>query len=64
MRSNLAHPIECNCRGRRNFFKVAAGAVGAITGGGLFAAGQASADALSREMRDKLTPEQIIQIMK
>jgi hypothetical protein len=35
-----------------------------LTGGGLFLADQARADALSKELRDKLTPDQIIQTMK
>ena len=33
-------------------------------GGSLFVADQTRADALSKEMREKLTPEQILQIMK
>jgi carbonic anhydrase len=40
-----------------------AAAVG-MSGGGLFLADQARADALTKELRDKLTPEQIIQAMK
>ena len=64
MRQKLGHPLDCNCLGRRNFLKLTAGAVAGITGGGLFLANQAHADALSRELRDKLTPEQIIQAMK
>jgi carbonic anhydrase len=55
----------CNCFGRRNFLKMAgaAAAVG-IGGGSLLLAEQARADALTRELRDKLTPDQIIQAMK
>jgi carbonic anhydrase len=37
--------------------------VAGITGSSLFLADQARADALSKELRDKLTPEQIIQAM-
>jgi carbonic anhydrase len=40
-----------------------AAAVG-MSGGSLFLADQAGADALTKELRDKLTPEQIIQAMK
>src|SRR5580704_8167428 len=55
----------CNCLGRRNFLKTAGGAtVAGITGGSLFSADRARADALSKELRDRLTPEQIVQTMK
>jgi len=64
MRPKLGHPLECNCLGRRNFLKLTAGAMAGLTGGGLFLADQARADALSKELRDKLTPDQIIQTMK
>ena len=65
MRPRLGHPLDCNCLGRRNFLKVTGGAaLAGITGGSLFLADQARADALSKEMREKLTPEQILQIMK
>ena len=60
MRPKLGHPLDCNCLGRRNFLKLTAGAMAGLTGGGLFLADQARADALSKELRDKLTPEQII----
>jgi carbonic anhydrase len=40
-----------------------AAAVG-MSAGGLFLPGQARADALTKELRDKLTPEQILQVMK
>jgi carbonic anhydrase len=59
------HPRDCNCLARRNFLKMAGGAtVAGITGGSLLLADRARADALSKELRDKLTPEQIIQAMK
>jgi carbonic anhydrase len=59
------HPADCNCLGRRNFLRMASGAaLAGATGGGLFLVDEARADALSRELRDKLTPEQIIQAMK
>jgi len=65
MRQKLGHPLDCNCLGRRNFLKMAGGAtVAGIAGGSLFLANLARADALSKELRDKLTPEQIIQAMK
>jgi carbonic anhydrase len=65
MRQKLGHPLDCNCLGRRNFLKMAGGAtVAGIAGGSLFLADRAHADALSKELRDKLTPEQIIQVMK
>ena len=57
-----AGPTNCNCVARRNFLKLA-GAVG-MSGGSLFVANPARADALTKELRDKLTPEQIIQTMK
>jgi len=64
MRAKSGHPIDCNCLGRRNFLKVTAGALAGITVSGLFLADQAHADALSKELRDRLTPDQIIQAMK
>jgi len=64
MRPKLGHPLDCNCLGRRNFLKLTAGAMAGLTGGDLFLADQARADALSKELRDKLTPDQIIQTMK
>ena len=65
MRHTLGHPLDCNCLGRRNFLKMASGAtVAGIAGGSLFLADRSHADALSKELRDKLTPEQIIQAMK
>jgi carbonic anhydrase len=61
----LGHPLDCDCLGRRNFLNIARDVtVAGLTGGGLLAAERARADALSRELRDKLTPEQIIQAMK
>lgn len=59
------HSLGCNCLGRRNFLKIVSGAalVG-ISGSTVFLAEQARADALSKELRDKLTPAQIIEAMK
>jgi len=61
----LGHPRDCNCLARRHFLKItgAAAAVG-IGGSSLFLADWARADALTKELRDKLTPDQIIQAMK
>ena len=65
MQAKFGHPLDCKCLGRRNFLKGAAGAaVAGIAGSSLFLADQVRADALSKEMREKLTPEQIIQTMK
>ncbi|MEH2542109.1 MULTISPECIES: carbonic anhydrase family protein [unclassified Bradyrhizobium] len=65
MRQTLGHPLGCDCLGRRGFLKLAAGAaVVGIGGGSVFRADRARADALTKELRDKLTPEQIIQAMK
>lgn len=57
-------PTQDSLWGRRNFLKAAgtATAVG-FAGGGLYA-GPARADALTREQRDKLTPDQILDMMK
>src|SRR5580700_9532161 len=65
MHHKPGHPRDCNCLGRRNFLKMtgAAAAVG-IGGSSLFLADRARADALTKELRDKLTPDQIIQAMK
>ncbi|MGX5800690.1 carbonic anhydrase family protein [Bradyrhizobium sp. Arg314] len=64
MHHALGHPQDCNCLGRRNFLKTA----GTLTALGLAGFGgfvsPASADALSKELRDKLTPDQIIQAMQ
>ena len=59
------HPTDCNCLARRNFLMMAgrAAAVG-VSGGSLFLADEARADALTKELRDKLTPDPIIQAMK
>jgi carbonic anhydrase len=65
MRQTLGHPLGCDCLGRRGFLKLAAGAaVVGISAGSVFRADRARADALTKELRDKLTPEQIIQAMK
>lgn len=65
MHPNSGHSLGCNCLGRRNFLKMAgaAAAIG-IGGGNLLVADSARAEALTKELRDKLTPDQIIQAMK
>ncbi|MCK1639241.1 carbonic anhydrase [Bradyrhizobium sp. 157] len=65
MRQKSGHPLDCNCLGRRNFLKVAGGATAiAVSGSSIFLADRARADALTKELRDKMTPEQIVQAMK
>jgi carbonic anhydrase len=65
VRQKLGHPLDCNCLGRRDFLKMAGGATAVgISGGSIFLADRVRADALSKELRDKLTPEQIIQAMR
>lgn len=57
--------LACNCFDRRNFLKLAGGATAAaLCGASLLVADDARADALTKEQRDKLTPDQIIQAMK
>jgi carbonic anhydrase len=64
MCDKLEHPRDCDGSGRRNIVKVAVAATAlGVTGGGLFT-GPARADALTRAQRDKMTPEQIIELMK
>jgi len=55
---------ECGCFGRRDFLK--ATGVAALLGltGGVLLPGVAHADALTQAQRDKMTPEQIIEVMK
>jgi carbonic anhydrase len=65
MRQKLEHPFDCNCLGRRNFLKMAGATTALGIGGGtVLLADLARADALTKELRDKLTPELIIQAMK
>jgi carbonic anhydrase len=59
MRQKLEHPFDCNCLGRRSFLKMAAGATAlGIGGGSVLLSDLARADALTKELRDKLTPDQ------
>jgi carbonic anhydrase len=65
MRQKVGHSLDCNCFDRRNFFRMAgAVTIAGTSGGGLLVSDQARADALTKEQRDKFTPEQIIQAMK
>lgn len=65
MHPKSRHSLGCNCLGRRNFLKMAGAAtVIGIGGGNLLLADPARAEALTKELRDKLTPDQIIQAMK
>src|SRR5262245_53168927 len=57
-------PRECNGLGRRALLKAAGAASVLGLAGGALPAGSARADALTREQRDKLTPEQILELMK
>ena len=58
------HSLYRNCLGRRNFLKV----VGSVSAFGIissdFLPGHAYADALTKAQRDKMTPSQIIDVMK
>ncbi len=65
MRQKVQHSHSCNCFDRRKFLGMAASAatLGMSVGSVLFS-NKARADALTREQRDKLTPEQIVQAMK
>ena len=65
MDSEFKHSSACGCLGRRNFLKMAGAATAVGIGGGrLLLAEEARADALTKEQRDKVTPEQIIKAMK
>src|SRR5262245_40068837 len=55
---------RCDCLSRRNFLKTAGVATAVGLTGGSLAAGSAYADALTKGQRDKMTPEQIIEVMK
>ena len=52
----------CNVHGRRGFLRLG-GAAALALGGGMFA-GAAQAVALNKAQRDKLTPDEILQLMK
>ena len=50
--------------GRRDFLRAAGAATALGLAGGIVFTGSAHADALTRAQRDKMTPEQIIEVMK
>jgi carbonic anhydrase len=58
------HPQDCNRPGRRNFLKASGVATALGVAGGSLFTGSARADALTQAQRDKMTPEQIIEVMK
>jgi carbonic anhydrase len=59
------HHTNCSSWGRRNFLKLAGGATAVgFSGVSLLFPAEARADALTKELRDRLTPDQIIQAMK
>src|SRR5215470_17422175 len=59
-------PNRCDCDGfgRRNFLKATGVAMALGLAGGILVRGSAHADALTKAQRDKMTPEQIIEVMK
>jgi carbonic anhydrase len=64
MHDSFEHSRNCKCSGRRNFLKVAGAATAlGLVSDGLFAP-QAYADALTKAQRDKMAPDQIIEVMK
>ncbi len=60
----LEQPRNGNGSGRRQFLRAAGVATALGLAGGTFFRGSARADALTRAQRDKMTPEQIIEVMK
>src|SRR5262245_20135235 len=64
-RGSMCKERECEDLGRRTFLKATGAATAALglTGGTLLA-GSARADALTRAQRDKMTPEQILDVMR
>lgn len=65
MHHTFGHSVDCNCLARRSFLRIAGAATAAVVGGaGILLPEQLRADALTKEQRAKLTPEQIIETMK
>jgi carbonic anhydrase len=64
MCDRLKHPQDCKGLGRRNFLKATGATTALGLAGGSLLTGSARADALTKELRDKMTPEQIVQVMK
>jgi carbonic anhydrase len=64
MCETLEQPWNGTGLGRRKFLRAAGVATALGLGGGPFFKGLAHADALTKAQRDKMTPEQIIEVMK
>ena len=65
MRDGAGDARDCGGLRRRDLLKATGAATAALgLAGGVLLAGSARADALTRAQRDKLTPEQILQLMK
>ena len=60
--TTFGHSVGCNCLARRSFLRMAGAAT--VAGAGLLLPEQLRADALTKEQRAKMTPEQIIEAMK
>src|SRR5262245_5822755 len=65
MQRTFGHPLGCNCLPRRSFLRMAGAATAAVaSGASIFLPGELRADALTKDQRAKMTPEQIIETMK
>ena len=64
MLDKLELPRDCDGSGRRNFLKATGVATTVGLAGGSLYTGPVRADALTRAERDKMTPEQILEMMK
>jgi carbonic anhydrase len=64
MCDRVGHPPYSGGWGRRDFLKMTGSATAAGVAGGALFSGPARADALTREQRDEMSPEQIIDTMK
>ena len=64
MCDKLEHPWNCTDLGRRHFLKMTGAATALSLAGGSLFTDPAHADALTRAQRDKMTPEQIVEVMR
>jgi carbonic anhydrase len=64
MCDKLEHPWNCTDLGRRYFLKMTGGATALSLAGSSLFTDPAHADALTEAQRDKMTPEQIIEVMR
>ena len=64
MCDKLEHPWNCTDLGRRHFLKMTGGATALSLAGSSLFTDPAHADALTEAQRDKMTPEQIIEVMR